>query len=264
MNLFIRELRANRNALIIWSVCMALLVISGMSKYTAYSAGGANSQIFNDLPYSIKALLGIGSFDVTTMGGYFAMLFLYIELAAAIHAVLLGSGILSKEERDKTTEFLIVKPVSRTSIITSKLLAALVNVLVLNIVTLVFSLTAVPAFNKGRDISGEIVVFMASMLLVQLVFFSLGFALAAVIRRSKAAGSISIGVLLGSFLLSKVTDLTNKLDALNLLAPFKYFSYRDIVDGRGLPVGIAFLSVLLAAAFVACAYVFYKKRDLSI
>lgn len=243
---------------------MVLLVISGMSKYTAYSAGGANGQIFSNLPYSIKALLGFGSFDVTTMSGYFGMLFLYIELAAAIHAVLLGSGILSKEERDKTTEFLIVKPVSRTSILTSKLLAALVNILVLNLVSLVFSLTAVSAYNKGKGISGEIVAFMASMLLVQLIFLSLGFALAAVLRHPKTAGSVSTGVLLGSFVLSKVTDLTDKLDALNLLSPFKYFSYQDIVFGRGLHAGAVFLSLLLSAALIACTYVFYKKRDLSI
>ena len=117
MNIFIRELKANRKALIIWCACILVGVLSGMGKYTAYSSGGSNSDLFNTLPFAVKALLGIGSFDVTKMSGFFALLFLYMELMIAIHAVLLGSGIIAKEERDKTTEFLMIKPVSRSSIV---------------------------------------------------------------------------------------------------------------------------------------------------
>lgn len=264
MNIFLRELKANRKALIIWSICMFLLVVSGMGKYTAYSSGGASNDVFNKLPYSMKALLGMGSFDVTTMSGFYAMLFLYIELAAAIHAVLLGSGIVSKEERDKTTEFLMVKPVPRATIISSKFLAALVNIAVLNLVSLFSSLMMVSAYNKGKDISGEITLFLLSMFVVQLLFLSVGAVLAAIIRNPKASGSLSVGILMASFVISKVTDLNDRLDILNLLSPFKYFSYQDLVDGKGLNFGIAALSLLLVAVFSVLTYVYYRKRDLSV
>jgi len=264
MNIFLRELKANRKALIIWSVCMFFLVASGMAKYTAYTSDGQSNEIFNKMPHSLKALLGMGSFDVTTMTGYFAMLFLYIELTVAIHAVLLGSGIIAKEERDKTTEFLITKPISRTTIITSKLLTALVNILILNIVTLVSSIIMVSAYNKGDDISGEITMFMLSMFIVQLIFLSLGAALAAFIRNSKASGSLSAGILLASFVISKITDLTDSLNYLNLLSPFKYFDYKNIVEGNGLNFGIVALSLVLVAAFCASTYFFYRKRDLNV
>ncbi len=264
MNMFLRELKANRKALIIWSTCMALLVLSGMGKYTAYSAGGASSDIFNKMPYSVKALLGFGSFDVTTMSGYFAMLFLYLELAAAIHAVLLGSGIIAKEERDKTTEFLMVKPVSRIAILASKFLAAFLNIAVMNIVSLLSSIVMVSAYNKGKDITAEIGMFFISMFIVQLVFLAAGAAVAACIRNPKASGSLSVGILLASFMISKVTDLYDKLNVLNLLVPFKYFSYKDIVEGKGLNFMIALLSVLLAAALLISTCFFYRKRDLTV
>lgn len=262
MNIFIRELKANRKALIIWSICLFLLVLSGMSKYTAYSAGG--SQVFQDMPFSVKALLGVGSLDVTKMSGYYAMLFLYIELAVAIHAVLLGSGIIAKEERDKTTEFLITRPVSRSVITASKLLAALFNILVINIVSLVSSILMVSAYNKGSSISGEISTFMLSMLIVQLVFLSFGAATASFIRNAKVSGSLSVGILLISFIISKITDLTDKLNILNLLSPFKYFSYADMAAGKGVSPGIAAISLVLAAVFTAAAFVFYRRRDLSV
>ena len=264
MNIFLRELRANRKALIIWSACMFLLVLSGMAKYTAYSSGGQSAAIFNDMPYSVKALLGMGSFDLTTMSGYFAMLFLYIELAVAIHAALLGAGIIAKEERDKTSEFLMIKPVSRNAVITSKLLAAFVNVAIVNIVTLSASVSMVSSYNKGNDITDEIILFMLSMFIVQLIFLSLGAASAAFMKNPKSSGSTAIGLLVMAFIFAKITDLTDKLNFLIILSPFKYFSYANIVNGKGLEIAIVILSLLLVAALSFSTYFFYPKRDLKV
>lgn len=263
MNIFFRELKANRKALIIWSVCIFLLVLSGMSKYTAYSSGGS-SEIFNKMPYTMKALFGIGSFDVTKMSGFFAFLFPYLELTTAIHAVLLGSGIIAKEERDKTTEFLMTKPVSRKLVITSKFLAAFVNVVIVNVVTLISSIIMVNAYNKGKDISGEIATFLLSMFIVQLIFLSLGALISAVMRRPKASGSIASGILFTAFVISKITDLTDRINFINVLSPFKYFSYQSIVGGKGISIGIAILSFILVFAFSVSTYFFYMKRDLNI
>jgi ABC-2 type transport system permease protein len=268
MNIFLRELRAHRRGLIIWNVCLLLGLLSGMAKYTAYTSAAGNGPSINDLlktmPASVKALLGFGSFDVATMAGYFAVLFIYIELTVAIHAAIIGAGIIAKEESDKTTEFLMVKPVSRTTVITAKLLAALFNIVVLNVVTLLCSLAIVPAYNKSGDISDEIVAMMGVMLIVQLLFMTLGAVLAAVMKNPKGAGSLATGILLIGYFIARVTDINDKLDALNVLSPFKYFSLPDIIAGKGLNAIIVVISVLLVAAFTAVTYVFYTKRDLRI
>ncbi|MDT8719354.1 ABC transporter permease subunit [Clostridium sp. 19966] len=263
MNIFFRELKANAKALIIWSICMFLFVLSGMGKYTAYSSG-ANNDIFNKMPHTIKALFGFGAFDVTSMSGFFAFLFSYIVLTTAIHAALIGSGIIAKEERDKTTEFLMVKPVSRITIINAKFIAALINVIIINLVTLASSIAMVRVYNKGKDISHEIILFFISMFIVQLIFLSLGAMLSAVMKKSKASGSYVTSILLGSYVVSKVTDLTDKVNALNVLSPFKYFSYENIVRGENLNFVIVILSLVLIAIFSASTYFFYLKRDLKV
>lgn len=263
MNILLRELKANRKALIIWSVCIFLLVLSGMSKYTVYSSGNS-SEIFNKMPYSLKALLGMGSFDVTKMSGFFAFLFPYLEITTAIHAVLLGSSIIAKEERDKTTEFLMTKPVSLSTIITSKLLAAFINILIVNVVTLISSILIVNAYNKGKDISGEIAMFLLSMFIVQLIFLSMGALLSAFMKNPKASGSVAAGILFGSFVISKITDLTDKINVINVLSPFKYFSYQDIVNGKSISVGISVISFVLIFIFSASTYFLYMRRDLNI
>lgn len=263
MNVFLRELKSNRKALIIWSICMLLFVLSGMGKYTAYSSG-SSSKIFNEMPATMKALLGIGSFDVTTMSGFFAFLYPYLALTTGIHAVLIGNGIIAKEERDKTTEFLMVKPISRAAIITSKLLVAVFNVVIINLVTLISSIVMVAAYNTGESISGEIVMFMLSMLIIQLIFLSVGALLSALIRKPKASGALATGILFGSYVISKITDLTDRVNVLNVLSPLKYFSYQKIVDGNGLSIIIVILSLLLIGICTTMTYMFYRKRDLSI
>jgi ABC-2 type transport system permease protein len=264
MNIFIREMKSNRKALIIWSICMILLVFSGMGKYTAYSAGAVSGDVFAKMPEAIKALLGISTLDVTKMSGFYALLFPYLELTAAIHAVLLGNAILAKEERDKTTEFIMVKPISRYTLITQKLLAALINILILNVITLLFSLLAVAAYNKGVSIAGEIIVFDLSMFLVQLIFLSLGALLAAFMKKPKGSGSIGTGILLAGYIIAKVTDLNADLSILNLLSPFKYFNYVDIANGNGLNAIIVLITILMTAAFASSTYYFYLRRDLNI
>jgi ABC-2 type transport system permease protein len=240
---------------------MFLGVLSGMTKYTAYSSG-ANNDVFNKMPFTMKALFGFGSFDVTTISGFFAFLFTYLVVAAAIHAVLLGNGIVAKEERDKTSEFLMTKPVSRTAVITSKFLAAAVNVIVVNLVSLFSSIAMVAVYNKGKAITGEIVLFFVSMLIIQVIFLSLGAFLASFMKNPKASGSIGTGILFGAYVLSKITDLTDKVNYLNILTPFKYFNNVDIVNGNGLSLFATVLSILLSGAFFGLAYILYQKRDL--
>lgn len=263
MNLVFMELKAYRKSLIIWSICMVLGVYSGMVKYPTYSSDHAANDVLQQLPRTMRALFGMGSLNVSVMSGFFAFLFSYIVLAAAIHAGLLGSGIIAKEERDKTTEFLLVKPVSRTLVITAKLMAAILQLVVLNALTLAASLLFVAAYNKGKDISVEIALLFATMLIIQLIFLSLGAFLAARMQRSKTSGAVTAALLFGAYILGKITDLTHHLNVLNLLSPFKYFSTGAIVAKQELSFTAVLLSLLLAAILVAGAYYFYKKRDMN-
>jgi ABC-2 type transport system permease protein len=121
----------------------------------------------------------------------------------------------------------------------------------------------VAAYNKGESITGEILWFMFSMLIIQLIFLLLGALLASVIRRPKASGSIATGIIMGAYVISKVTDMTDKVNALNILTPFKYFDMVRIVDGGGLQTIVVLLTFLLIAVLSISTYYFYLRRDIS-
>lgn len=265
MNLFIRELKANQKALIIWSVCMALLVLSGLAKYTAYSSSGnTGNEVFDQLPNTLKILLGFSGFEVSKISSFYAFLFPYIEITTAIHAALIGSGIIAKEERDKTTEFLIAKPISRKTIITAKLLAALFNVIIINLVSLLSSFVIVPTFHTGENITNEIIILHIIMFILQLIFLTLGSLLSASLRKSKAASSIATNIVILGYVISKITALVDYLDVLNICSPFTYFSLDKAVNSNEISLLPTLLSLMIILVFASFTYFFFQKRDMSI
>ncbi|MDP4120356.1 MAG: ABC transporter permease subunit, partial [Bacillota bacterium] len=127
MNIIKRELRSNRKSLIIWAIVMFFMAYACMNKYSAGNAipGGFN-ELMKTLPLGMQKMLGVGVFDLSNPIDYYAICFPYLALLTCIQAVMLGASVISKEERDKTTEFLMVKPVSREQILTSKFIASFV------------------------------------------------------------------------------------------------------------------------------------------
>jgi ABC-2 type transport system permease protein len=212
----------------------------------------------------MKVVLGFNSGDLSKASVYFGMLYLYLLLMATIHAAMLGAAIFAKEERDKTSEFLFAKPVSRTAIITAKLLAVFVNIVIFNLVTFISSVILVGQYNKGESVNGNIAVLMIGMFILQVLFMVIGSAIAAVKKKPKTAASLSAGILLITYLLSIIIDLNEHIDALKYFTPFKYFEAKNIMSGSGLGLVYIVLSAVLIIALTATTYVFYKKRDLNV
>ncbi|CAH2714736.1 hypothetical protein BACCIP111895_01912 [Neobacillus rhizosphaerae] len=264
MNIFLKELKSHRKSLIFWSIGVFLMVVSGMAKFEAYSSSGQSiNEMMADIPKSLRAVLGFSDLDLSKASGYYGMLFLYLLLMATIHAAMLGATIIAKEERDKTSEFLFVKPVSRTTVITAKLLAASVNIVIFNLVTLVSSIILMGHYSHGEDVSGEIAILMAGMFILQVLFMVIGSALAAVKKKPKTAASLATGILLLTYMLSVTIDLNENMEPLKYLTPFKYFEAKNVMVGSGLDVTFVVISVVWITVLSYVTYVFYQKRDLN-
>lgn len=265
MNVFMIEMKAHRKSLIIWCIAILLMVGTGMSKYEVFSTSGQSlNEMISQLPKAVQSIFGVGVFDLSKASGFYAIIFLYLVLMTTIHAAMLGANIISKEERDKTTEFLMVKPISRDKIITAKLLASFINIIVLNIVTLISSIAIVGYFGKGESVNSDIGLLMAGMFILQLIFMFIGTALAAVGKKPKTAPAVATGILLAAYLLSMVIDINTKLESLKYITPFKYFEAKNLISSGGFEPVFVFLSISIIAVLLGVTYVFYRKRDLNV
>lgn len=265
MTIFTREMKAHRKSLLLWCLGIFFMVVAGMGKYSYYYESGQSvNELVSTIPKSLRAILGFGDFDLSKASGFYGMLFLYLLVMATIHATMLGAEIIAKEERDKTTEFLLVKPVSRSQIITSKLLAGMANISILNIVTLVLSIAIVGQYSHGEAITNEIVTLMVGMFILQTMFLFIGTGIASMSKKPKISASIATSVLLLTFILSIIIDMNNKLTGLKYLTPFKYFETADLIYSKQLDTLYVVLSSVIITVFLVMTYVFFNKRDMNV
>lgn len=264
MNIFRREMKSYRKSLLFWCIGIVLLLVSGMNKYEATAAGGELNQVIADMPESLQAMMGAGAFDLSKASGYYGVLMLYLFFAVTIHAVTLGASMIAKEEQDRTAEFLFTKPLTRDAVITAKITAALLQILILNLVTWASSVMIVSMYNNGEQVNDDIAVLMIGMLFLQIIFLLVGTALASVSKRVKQAASISSGILLAAFILSIAIDLNERLEGLKYFTPFKYFEAKDMMYGGGFDLIYVLLSVLLIGVLLVITYTAFRKRDLMV
>ncbi len=265
MNLYWRELKANRKSLILWGIGMVAMIGAGMGKFAGFqSSGQSMNDLIAQMPKSLQSIMGTGTLDISTASGYYGVLFMYLLLIATIHAALIGATIISKEERDKTVEFLFVKPVTRKRVIFFKLLAALTNIVILTIITWISSLLIVGKYSDGESVVNAVSITMAGMFILQLLFLGIGTAIAALTIKPEKASSVSTGILLITFLLSVAIDLSDKIESLKYFTPFKYFEAKKVMYGGGFEVFYIVLSLLIIVVCIGITFVFYPKRDLHV
>jgi ABC-2 type transport system permease protein len=244
---------------------MIFLIYAGMLKYIAYSESGENiNKLLEQVPSILKAVLGLGEMDASSMKGFYGILYVYFLLLSGIHAIMLGSVIIAKEERDKTADFLFAKPVLRARVVTFKYLAVLINLIIFNLITLFSSTIFVSMFNKGESINKEIFQFMIAMFIVQLFFASLGSCIASLTSNIKRATSLSTGILLCMFILSVAIDIYDKIDFLKFITPFKYFPASSIVNNGGPDINYVMLSIIISILFSGLTYISISRRDIRV
>lgn len=264
MNIFMRELKANFKSLLIWSVILTLLIIVGASKFSAFAGNPEMLKMLDSMPPAMLDALNMRAFNLTTLSGFYGIMFIYFGLMGAIAAAMWGSDIISKEERDKTVEFSLVLPVSRNRIITAKALAALVNCIAFVLITWAVSLAAVQSYNPDQAFRAFLALEMQAMLAIELIFLAIGLLLGCAMKRYKLSGATAVAIILTTYFMSIISSMQEKLDVLKYFTPFKYFDAGALFRTGRLDGTYLLISAAIIVVSVIAAYWIYNKRDLSI
>jgi ABC-2 type transport system permease protein len=206
----------------------------------------------------------MNTFNLTTLSGFYGVMFIYFGLMGSIAAAMWGSDIISKEERDKTVEFSLVLPVSRARVVTAKVLAALVNCLAFMLITWGLSLAAAQSYNPDPGFYDFLALEMGAMLAIELIFFSVGLLLGCAMKQYKRSGSTAIALILVTYFMSILAGMQEKLDFLKYFTPFKYYDAGELFRSGKMDGIYLLISAAIIVACVAAAYWVYNKRDLYI
>ncbi|MGN1083018.1 MAG: ABC transporter permease subunit, partial [Candidatus Avispirillum sp.] len=121
------ELRQGRTSFIIWTASVALLLAVCVFLFPEMKGQAQDiGDMFSSMG-SFTAAFGMDRLNFGTLAGYYAIeCGNVLGLGGAFFAAMCAAGILSKEEKDRTAEFLLTHPVSRARIVSEKLAAVFI------------------------------------------------------------------------------------------------------------------------------------------
>ena len=266
MTIFIREWKRNRKSLFIWSFSISILQFLQISVYPSFAENLESTKEFlQALPEGLLKAFAMDQLDIVNILEYFGFkAYLLLTLFGGIFAILLAANILVKEESDKTIEFLLTKPVTRINIVTQKLLLILLNIFLFNLIIAAVSYVSFEVY-KTEDYSLRIFFLLfAGAFLLHLTFAGIGLASSAFLRKTKTVYPLAIEIVLITYFLNIIANMTEKLDFLKYFSPFKYVDAPDIVINGRIDTVYLFIMFVLIAVSIGFTYFYYQKKDITV
>ena len=262
MKIYLRELKANFKSLLIYCGISLFFLTVGFAKFQGYAENPELLAVMDGLPDAMLEAFSMNAFNLTTVEGFFGVMYVFIGLIMSIAAVMWGSDIIAKEERDKTVEFALTLPVRRGTLLAGKAAAVITNSILLALVTWGITLVNTARYDPEPEFFEFVALGFGTLFIMQLIFIAVGVLLGAAIRNHKRAGSVAISVLLGTYFISIIAGLNEDFDVLRYFTPFKFFDPAVLLhEAKVEPVFLWISLAVVLASFVG-AYLAYSRRDL--
>lgn len=247
-----------------WSIGVAAMVLVSASIFPSVKGDESFDDLINDLPESIKALVGSSSVPFSTAAGYLnGRLFASLApLLLVIYAISLGTRALGASEEDGTLELLLANPVTRGRVYAERGTGALVLLAGLTAMLFVSVLVLGPLFGllDGVSIPG-LAAASGGAGMLGLLFGSLAFCVGALTGRRSTALAVATVAAVATYLLYSLSAVGGAAHSLRFVTPWYWYLSRNmLVDGVPLEPFLAPLAV--TAIFVAVGAVRFAGRDL--
>lgn len=243
---------------------MILLISTAMVEFSGYVGNEEMLEIMDSMPPALLAAFQLEAFNLTTVTGFFGYMFSFFVLLSGVYASMLGSDIISKEERDKTVEFSLTLPIPRWKIITFKIIAAVINCITFVLIIWVTSLANANQYRPDETFYVFMSLGMVALFITQMIFLAVGVFLGCALRRHKRTNALAVSILLGTYFLSIISGLKEDWDFLKYITPFKYFNPAMLLNELKLDVTFLWISVGIIVIALVGGYVTYSRRDLYI
>lgn len=259
-----REFKVNLKSFIIW---MAVLILMFLVVYLVYpyiitdeSMKSMDEMMKMFSPEMLKAF----NMDMASISTAYGWLktegFVYVLLIVGIYASILGGTILLKEESDKTIEYLGTLPITRSKIITNKLVVGISYIIMMILIFFVFNYISLTI--SGDFEQKQFVLLSITPLFVCIPLFAINLFISTFLHKTKATIGLSLGMVFLFYILNVLSELSDKVEFL------KYFSIYTLADVRNVLTDIKInpimiiISLTITVLFVLLTYVRYNKKEL--
>lgn len=260
MTLVKHELKQGKASFFIWTASIGFLLVTCIFLFPEMKGqmNGVND-MFASMG-SFTEVFGMDRLNFGTLTGFYAVeCGNILGLGGAFFASLCAVGILSKEEKDKTAEFLLTHPVSRKRVITEKLIAVLIQITAMNII--IYALAVGSIAVVGETIPWkEISLMHIAYYLLQLELAGICFGISAFLR--KGSVGVGLGIAAMMYFLNLIANIADVAEFLKYITPFGYCEGADIVSNGSLDCTLVAIGIVLGINGIITSYLKYTKKDI--
>lgn len=262
MNVFFRELKSYRKSTAIWAVSLSTIAVLFLLMFPAFTSDiEVAKKALSAIPEIMRNIANLSLSNFFTIFGFFGYVLTPVTLAGSIQAMSLGVNIISKEESGKTADFLFSKPISRFKILTSKILAGVVLIISTNIIFCTVSTFVASIVSESNFELDKFLLICATLCLVQLIFLSIGFAMAAVIPKIKSSISVTLPAVFSFFIIGSLGAIIGD-DLARFLSPLKYFTADYIIQNTAYETKYLIIGASIISIMTVFSYIVFIKKDI--
>ncbi|MBO4211293.1 MAG: ABC transporter permease subunit [Oscillospiraceae bacterium] len=260
MSIVKHELRLGRLSLGIWAGGIGFLLAICVLIFPEMKD---QMQTLTEAMSSMGALttaFGMDRLNYGTLIGYYAIeCGNILGLGGALYAALCAVSILSREERERTAEFLLTHPISRQKIVGEKLLAVFLQITALNGLIYLLSLASMAV--TGEAIAWkELNLLHLAYYLCQLTLGGICFGLSAFLRKGSVGVGLGLAVL--AYALNLIANITESAKFLKYFTPFGWCEGAEILEQGHLDSGKLAVGAAMALLGIGLAFWHYTKKDI--
>ncbi|MBR2036498.1 MAG: ABC transporter permease subunit [Lachnospiraceae bacterium] len=260
MTIVKHELKQGKTSFLIWTSSIGFLLAICVFLFPEMKGEmDGISETFASMG-SFTAAFGMDRLNFGTLIGFYAIeCGNVLGLGGAFYAALCAVSILTKEEKDKTAEFLLTHPISRTKIITEKLIAVLIQITAMNLI--IYALSVGSMTMIGEEIPWkEVNLLHFAYYLLQMELAGICFGISAFLR--KGSIGVGLGIAIMMYFLNLIANIAEVAKYLKYITPFGYCDGADIVSNGCLNSTMVAIGMTVGIVGISVAYLHYTRKDI--
>lgn len=265
MTLFVQELKQNYFSTLIWLVLLIVCNILLLTSFQATAELAQSTEAFlAQYPQEFIQALHLDVLEMTDVLHFYASRAqLLTAILGSAFAGILGATMLTKEESEQTSEFLLAKPISRGNILMGKFASVVVLITLFNGIFALSNFVLLRLFQLTDFRMDSFLWLTLGTWLLHLFFACIGFFISGFTISIKTSLSLVLGSILVLYVISLIPALQEKLAFFRFLTPFSYFNTKDLVVERKIQGVYLLLFLMGCTLFLGITWYHYRHKDIN-
>lgn len=263
-NLYTKEIKRNRKNLITWSLIVVGFTAMIMGIFPSMADMGEDiTNLMAKLPEELGKALGVDAETWSSITGFYSTYYgIYIILLVGIFTTSTGATIISKEEKEGTSEFLLTKPISRKNVFFTKIMSLLTLSLIIYAIQTVFAIIGFAIFGDGKVDWNAVTVMHLHGLVLLLFFTTTGVLLSMFFRPKKNFMGMVVGIIFGSYFINAMAKAAESVEWMGYISPFNYLEFNVTDPDYSFNIWGSVSLLLIGGLILLFARTTYLKKDI--